>query len=127
MKIYHIRHQAAGVVHDVPFAAVPSSEQIGAVMARCARAHGDRHPKTGLPYWAKVIEIDTDKDVDDPSRTRTVCGLNGCDAAEADKSAAGPCPIRDGEHVPEPAADGGAGVGILRSMNATGIGHVRNP
>jgi hypothetical protein len=47
MKIYFVRHQAAGVVYDYPFLQPPSEEQIAAVKRRCFQSFGAEHPKLG--------------------------------------------------------------------------------
>jgi hypothetical protein len=57
-KVYFLRHQARGVLHDLPFAQHPTKEQIAAVARLCAAAHGTHHPKTEEPYWLKVAEIE---------------------------------------------------------------------
>lgn len=58
-KIYLIRHQAKGVVHEFPFAQEPSAEQLAAVKKLCFQSFGFGHPKTPTePYWLRVVEID---------------------------------------------------------------------
>lgn len=58
-KVYLVRHQAAGLVHEFPFGQAPSKEQVDAVKAFCLRAHGPSHPKTpDESYWVRVEERD---------------------------------------------------------------------
>jgi len=61
MRIYYYRHQAAGVCHAHPFSAPPSAEQLEAMRAAMRAAHGPVHPKTGAPYWDRVVEVETDR------------------------------------------------------------------
>ena len=54
--IYFVRHQAAGVLHEYPFAAKPTQAQIDALGKLCFQSHGEAHPKTDEPYWLTVVE-----------------------------------------------------------------------
>ena len=57
-KIYFLRHQAAGLLAEYPFAEPPTEEQVN-LFARVLRArHGDAHPKTREPYWLRVVTVD---------------------------------------------------------------------
>lgn len=58
MKLYFVRHQAAGVVYDYPFLQPPSEKQIAAVCRRCFQSYGAEHPATGQAFWTKVYEVD---------------------------------------------------------------------
>jgi len=56
-KIFFVRHQAHGVVHQFPFAQHPTQEQVDAVKRYCFQLHGFGHPKTPEePYWVRVVE-----------------------------------------------------------------------
>jgi hypothetical protein len=58
-KIYFVRHQAHGIVHEFPFAKHPTQAQVAAVNKWCFQLHGFGHAKTpGEPYWTKVVERD---------------------------------------------------------------------
>lgn len=58
-KIYFVRHQAAGTLHDLPFSYPPSESQLAAIERRCFQRHGASHPKTpDEPYWLKVEAVD---------------------------------------------------------------------
>lgn len=57
-KIYLVRHQAGGVLHDYPFAAPPSEKQLAALGKLCFQSHGAAHPKSKEPYWLKAVEVD---------------------------------------------------------------------
>ena len=57
-KIYFLRHQAAGLISKYPFSDVPTDVQIDAVKRECFQLLGPSHPKTGEPYWLKVVEQD---------------------------------------------------------------------
>jgi hypothetical protein len=59
-KIYFLRHQAGGVLHEYPFAEPPTEEQRAAVWKLCFHRHGAEHPKIYTdesgnefkrPYW----------------------------------------------------------------------------
>ena len=58
MKIYFLRHQAAGIVHKYPFSSPPTNEQRAAVERECFQQHGASHPKTGESYWMTVVDVD---------------------------------------------------------------------
>lgn len=126
MKIYYVRHQAAGVVHEHPFTSPPSQDDLDAVLATCESRHGKKHPKTGASYWAKVIVLDTELKADDPNRVKTHSCAHGGSAESVDKRAAGKCPIRDGEHVPEKSLPAEAG-GLVIEVSGHGTGFVKNP
>jgi len=57
MKVYFVRHQAAGVVHQFPFAQEPSAEQVALVREHCAQSFGTEHDKLG-EFWTKVVSVD---------------------------------------------------------------------
>ena len=121
MKLYYLRHQAAGILHAHPFTSEPTAEELEPLLTKCRAAHGDKHPKTGVEYWTKVVEIDTDK----PGEMRTVKGACGCSAEEADKRASGYCPIRAGDHVPEKSVSAPGAPALDVTVRA--VGHVENP
>ena len=56
MKIYLLRHQAAGVLWEFPFRSKPTDSQLAAAQSRCAHLHGSHHAKTKEPLWLRVIE-----------------------------------------------------------------------
>ena len=56
-SIFYVRHQAAGVLHDYPFAAPPTKEQRDALASICFRSHGETHPKSKKKYWLRVVEV----------------------------------------------------------------------
>jgi hypothetical protein len=56
-SIFFVRHQAAGVLHDFPFEQAPSGGQVAAIARALETLHGDAHPKTGEPYWLRVVEV----------------------------------------------------------------------
>lgn len=58
MQIYFVRHQAAGVLYGYPFTDRPTVAQLDALTAHCRSRHGDVHPKTGEPYWSRVVAVD---------------------------------------------------------------------
>jgi hypothetical protein len=58
LKVYFIRHQARGVLHDLPFSEPPTEKQLEAVALLCAAAHGLVHPKTLEPYWIRVVDVE---------------------------------------------------------------------
>ena len=126
MKLYFLRHQAAGILHDAPFSAPPTQAEIAPLLNRCATSHGNTHHKTGEDYWTKVICVDTSLPVDHPDRTCTHGGARGESAAEADAKAAGHCPIREGEIVPERFGAHPANVDAL-TVGVTARGSVENP
>jgi hypothetical protein len=55
-KIYLVRHQANGFVHEFPFAQEPSAEQLDAIKKLCFQRCGAEHPKSQEPYWVRVEE-----------------------------------------------------------------------
>jgi hypothetical protein len=54
MKVYFLRHQAAGILSEFPFASPPTDEQIEAFARILRTRHGEEHPKTREPYWLRV-------------------------------------------------------------------------
>ena len=56
-KVYLVRHQAAGLLHEFPFACHPSGEQLAALAKLCFQLHGAQHPRTREPYWLRVEEL----------------------------------------------------------------------
>lgn len=56
-SIYFVRHQAAGILTDYPFASAPSQAQLAALSKLCFQSHGAAHPKTKEPYWVRVVEV----------------------------------------------------------------------
>jgi hypothetical protein len=57
-KIYFVRHQAAGVLTDYPFASSPTDKQLEALSRLCFQRHGATHPKGDSAYWTRVVELD---------------------------------------------------------------------
>ena len=57
-KVFFVRHQAAGVMHEFPFADHPSNAQLVAVLKIAEQRHGASHPKTKEAYWARVVDLD---------------------------------------------------------------------
>jgi len=57
-KVFFVRHQAAGVMHEFPFADQPSNAQLIAVLKIAEQRHGASHPKTKEAYWARVVDLD---------------------------------------------------------------------
>jgi len=57
-KIYFVRHQAAGIVHEYPFASQPNAAQQAAVAKLCLQRFGSTHPKTKEEYWTTIVEVD---------------------------------------------------------------------
>jgi hypothetical protein len=45
-KLYFIRHQAHGIVHEFPFSEHPSQNQVAAVAKYCFGIHGFGHVET---------------------------------------------------------------------------------
>ncbi len=90
MKLYFVRHQAHGIVHEFPFAEAPTQNQVAAVAKHCFAIHGFGHKKTpDVPYWTKVVEIDVLGPDDMPVVKEP--GPVGVDAAGVGKAeAAGP-------------------------------------
>jgi hypothetical protein len=58
MKVYFFRHQAAGVLWQYPFSAPLTDEQLASLARLCFQSHGERHPKTGEPYWCKGVAVE---------------------------------------------------------------------
>lgn len=87
-KIYFVRHQAHGIVHEYPFAQHPTQNQIDAVRRYCFQAHGFGHAKTpDEPYWMKVVEVEVlgDEIPDVPERVLGPAGEDGVGRAEGPK------------------------------------------
>ena len=120
---YFFRHQALGVDSARPMASAPGNAELAAFAVEMEERFGATHPKTGEPYWIKVLEVEN-------GETRTVAGLCGgapVDGAHADAHAAGHCPLREGEIVVERTATdvpGGPGLG---KVTIHGVGYVKNP
>lgn len=57
MRVYYLRHQATGVLHEYPFAQPPTAEQLAPLLAECRRLHGDDSPK-GAPWWTRVVDVE---------------------------------------------------------------------
>jgi hypothetical protein len=55
--IHYVRHQAAGILTEFPFASAPTDAQMAALTKLCFQRHGGSHAKTGEPYWLKVVEV----------------------------------------------------------------------
>ena len=100
MKIYCIRHQAAGVVFEYPFASPPSDAQVDAVRAFVDGRHGAKHPKTGQQYWMRIVEVGV---------------LEGGQLPAVDP------PVREGYDCK------GTGTGEFADLVAHGEGFVKNP
>lgn len=84
-KIYVIRHQALGFVHEFPFANFPTEKQVDAVMRVCAvRLSAAEHAKTG-EYWHKVVEVDVLDTNDLPATVVSTGGLSVANAASAEE------------------------------------------
>lgn len=86
-KIYFVRHQAHGIVHEFPFAEHPTQNQVADVVRFCFQSHGFGHPKTpDQPYWTMVVERDVlgpnDKP-DVPERVLAPAGEKGVGRTEA--------------------------------------------
>lgn len=83
--IYFVRHQAAGVLHQFPFAQSPTPAQVDALGKLCFQAHGAAHPKSKEPYWLTVVEVPTlgAGDVPEvPERSLSVASEAGVDKFE---------------------------------------------
>lgn len=86
-KIYYVRHQAHGVVHEFPFRASPTQNQIEAVRKYCFNIHGFGHMKTpGEPYWVKVVEVPLlgDEVPEVPDRDMSESGVPGVALSSAE-------------------------------------------
>jgi hypothetical protein len=140
MKTYYVRHQAAGVAHEHPFSSPPSQAQVDEVISILEDAHGKTHPKTGKPWWAKIVVVDSGLAPRHPDRVKTHAGARGESAEEIDAVAAGPCPVRDSglarwPDAPEAVAPTGGTGGVaargsgkgFEDLKAAGSGTVKNP
>lgn len=58
VKVYFVRHQAAGVLWEHPFAQYPNADQVDALARRCFQTHGAIHARTAEPYWLRVDELE---------------------------------------------------------------------
>ena len=87
-KIYFVRHQAHGVVHEFPFAQHPTQEQVARVAKFCFQHHGHGHTKTpDQPYWTRVVEVPVLEDgemPDVPERVLGPAGEQGVGSAQVD-------------------------------------------
>lgn len=119
---YFFRHQALGVAHDRPMASAPTGADLAKFAAEMDERFGEKHPKTGEPYWIKVIAVEN-------GETRTVSGLCGgaqVSGAHADAHAAGHCPIREGElPARESVVIGPGDVGTISATSILGSGTVK--
>ncbi len=97
-KMFYVRHQAAGIAFDHPFSSPPSQAEVAEVLAACEAKHGTKHPKTGEPYWAKVISVEG-------GVQETLGCAHGGTAESVDARASGECPIREAGHKRWPDAD----------------------
>ena len=94
-RVYFLRHQAAGVLHELPFKAEPNELQIAAVKAHCVRRWGKEHPKTGR-YWLRIVhfsvlasnipEFDTPAPGKDNGATAPKYGVSGAGTVRAGRS-----------------------------------------
>jgi hypothetical protein len=57
-KVYFVRHQAGGVMHEYPFAKEPSDAQVAALSKLCFQRFGATHPKNNAAYWARIVEVE---------------------------------------------------------------------
>jgi hypothetical protein len=89
-KLYFVRHQAHGIVHEFPFTEHPSQNQVALVAKHCFGLHGFGHKKTPTePYWTRVVEVEALGPNDMPVVKEP--GPIGVDAAgEAKVAAPGP-------------------------------------
>lgn len=79
-KIYMVRHQANGFVHEFPFAQEPSAEQLAAVEKLCFQRFGASHPKNGEAYWTRVEQrevLGPDDVPDVPDRSLSTANMLG--------------------------------------------------
>lgn len=58
MKIFFYRHQAGGVMYGFPFKKPPTEEDLEVLRALMVSRHGEKHDKTGKPYWDRVVEVE---------------------------------------------------------------------
>lgn len=83
-KLFFIRHQAAGVLFQFPFAQAPTQAQRVAVERFCVQQNGVSHSKTpGVPYWTRVVELDVlgPNDIPDvPEHTLSIVSSGGGNA-----------------------------------------------
>ena len=56
-EVFFIRHQAAGVIWQTPFAQPPTVQQFEAIRTHVERTTGRVHPKTGEVFWLKVVAV----------------------------------------------------------------------
>jgi hypothetical protein len=88
-KIFFVRHQAHGIVHEFPFSSHPTQNQVEAVARFCFQSHGFGHAKTPeKPYWTRVVEVDVlgpDELPKVSERVLAPVGENGVADAEAGK------------------------------------------
>ena len=103
MTVFFLRHQAAGIVHDHPFASRPTDAQIAPLRSLLEWRHGAAHPRTGQAYWMDVVAIEVHED--------------------------GAIPVVDiPAGAPGPRGRASAvGVGGFADLSAHGNGFVRNP
>lgn len=91
-KIYFLRHQANGVVHEFPFAEPPTEAQMKAVMRLCFMRHGGSHKKTpDEPFWTRVVEVELlgPNDIPDvPERVLTGVSVPGVGKADTNEVSA---------------------------------------
>jgi len=121
MKLYAIRHQAAGLVLAHPFASAPSQSEIDVVLAACEARYGNTSKKTGRPLWAKVVSLE------DGVETTVGCAHGGT-IAEVNARAAGECPIREAgfERWPDAGpADAVSPEDSIKPPAVTARGHVK--
>ena len=97
MKIFYLRHQAAGILHEFPFSSPPTDDQLAPIQAMLLARHGLTHPKTKEAYWTMVVESE-------------VIGANAMPSVD----------------MPEEKSNGRGG-GIMGMVEASGSGHVANP
>ena len=53
--VFFVRHQAHGVLYDMPFAAPPTAEQLSRIEALMRTRYGDTSMVTDEPYWMRVV------------------------------------------------------------------------
>lgn len=99
MKVFFLRHQAGGVLHEHPFAARPTEAQLAPLRAMCAWRHGEKHPRSGQPYWSDVVAVDV----------------------------LGPGDVPHFEPPTATSTSSGHGSGSFGDLKAHGVGRVRNP
>lgn len=85
-KLFFIRHQAAGVLFQFPFAQPPSKAQQAAVERFCVMQNGVSHSKTpGEPYWTRVVELDVLGPNDIPNVPEHALAIVSSGGGNADK------------------------------------------